>query len=238
MNFTPQPESPSSISSIESPFTIKSPQRCQRYLPPLQEGRASTEYEERRINMYPSTVHTDISSMVPRCTTTDLDLQDALDSPTEETWVLNHQKLRCLGCMWSPSDTRRTGNPELDNKSDFFFVKKYGKGHLPTNMYLVLCSECMYGGAWTSFPTNEPHFIKYGTLAWKLAPKAPSILQGQKLRPIKPAGVQDLKPEAKETSPDKRRKFSSSDRSPLSCIENKPVKTDSNQERLIIQHNP
>jgi hypothetical protein len=140
--------------------------------------------------------------------------------------------------MWSPSDTRRTGNPELDNKSDFFFVKKYGKGHLPTNMYLVLCSECMYGGAWTSFPTNEPHFIKYGTLAWKLAPKAPSILQGQKLRPIKPAGVQDLKPEAKETSPDKRRKVSSSDRSPLSCIENKPVKTDSNQERLIIQHNP
>jgi hypothetical protein len=67
--------------------------------------------------------------------------------------------------MWSPSDTRRSGNPELDNKSDFFFVKKYGKGQLPTNMYLILCSKCMHGGAWTWFPVNRPHFIKYGTLA-------------------------------------------------------------------------
>jgi hypothetical protein len=75
--------------------------------------------------MYPSMVHTNISSMVPRCTTTNLDLQDALDSPTKETWVLEHHKLQCLGCMWSPSDTRRSGNPELDNKSDFFTKKKY-----------------------------------------------------------------------------------------------------------------
>jgi hypothetical protein len=72
----------------------------------------------------------------------------------------------------------------------------------------------MHGGAWTWFPVNRPHFIKYGTLAWKVAPKAPSVLHGQKLRPIKPAGVLDLKPEAKETSPDKRRKFSTTDRSP------------------------
>jgi hypothetical protein len=232
MDSPPQPESPS---SIESPFTIKTPQRCQHYLPRLQEGRASSEYEEKRVEMYPSIIHTDISSMVPRCSTTDLDLQDALDSPTEETWVLNHHKLRCLACMWSPSDTRRSGRPELDNKSDFFFVKKYGKGQLPSNMYLVLCSECMHSGAWTSFPVSSPQFIRYGTLQWKIAPKAPSVLQGQRLRPVKPAGVE---PEPREKSTEKRRKFSTTDRSPLSRIENKPVKTDSNQERLIIQHKP
>jgi hypothetical protein len=99
-------------------------------------------------------------------------------------------------------------------------------------MYLVLCCECMHGSAWMLFPVNRPHFIRYGTLAWKLAPTA--VLHGQKLRPIKPAGVLDLKPEANETLPDKRRKLSTTDRSPLSCIENKPVTTDSNKERLTI----
>jgi hypothetical protein len=140
--------------------------------------------------------------------------------------------------MWSPSDTRRSGKPKLDNKSDFFFVKKYGKGRLPTNMDFILCSECMQCGAWTLFPASRPHLIKYGTLEWKIAPKAPSVLHGRKLRPIKPAGVLDLKPEAKKTSPDKRHKFSSTDHSPLSCIKNKPVLTNPNQERLIIQHKP
>jgi hypothetical protein len=136
--------------------------------------------------------------MIPRCTTTDLDLQDALDSPTKETWLLNRHKLRCLpiACIWSPSDTRRTGKPELDNKSDNFFVTKYGKGQLPTNMYLILCDECMCGSTWTSFPEDKPEYIQYGTLKLKLAPKAPSVLYGQKLKPIKPAGVPDLKPKA------------------------------------------
>jgi hypothetical protein len=82
--------------SVESPFIIKTPEHCQYYLPPLQEGRASHEYKRKIILMYPSTVHTNITSMVVRCTTTDLDLQDALGSPIKETWLLNHHKLRCL----------------------------------------------------------------------------------------------------------------------------------------------
>jgi hypothetical protein len=87
-----------------------------------------------------------------------------------------------------PSDTRRTGKPELDNKGDFFFVTKYGKSQLPTNMlYPILCDECMHGSTWTSFPANKPKYIQYGRLKWKLAPKVPSMLYGQKLRPIKPA---------------------------------------------------
>jgi hypothetical protein len=91
--------------------------------------------------------------------------------------------------MWLPSNARRTGSPELDNKSDFFFVTKYGRGLLPTNMmYLVLCKKCMHGSTWTSFPVNDPKYIKYGMRNWKLAPTAPSALYGQKLRPIKPAG--------------------------------------------------
>jgi hypothetical protein len=101
-------------------------------------------------------------------------------------------------------------------------------------MYLVLCSKCMHSGTWTLFPVSSPQFIRYGTLQWKIAPKAPSMLHGQRLRPIKPAGVLDFEPKPKENSTEKRRKFSTTDRSPLSRIENKPVKTDSNQERLIL----
>jgi hypothetical protein len=230
-------ESPTS--SVESPFAIKSPQRCRYYLPALQEGKASHEYEEKRVSMYPASVHTDITSMVPRCTTTDLDLQDALDSPKKETWVLNHHKLRCLACLWSPSDTRRTGSPELDNKSDFFFVTKYGKGLLPSNMYITLCEECMHTSTWTSFPVTRPDYIEYGTLKWKLAQKEPGALQGQRLRPIIANGVTplDRKPETKKTPPSKRPKLNTEDstvmRSPLSNIEN-----NLNQIGFIIQHKP
>jgi hypothetical protein len=57
------------------------------------------EPQGKRVAMYPSYVHTDITAMVPRCTTADLDLQDALDSPTKETWILNHHKLCCLAVV-------------------------------------------------------------------------------------------------------------------------------------------
>ena len=213
MNFLDEEETRTneSPSSVESPFTIKTPSRCRNYLPQLKEGKASNEHKEKRISMYPSTVHMDITSMVPRCTTMDLDLKDALDSPTEETWVMNHHKLRCLACMWSPSNKRRTGSSELDNRSDFFFVKKYGNGMLPTNTYLTLCEECVHSNNWTSFPVSEPSFIKYGTLSWKLALDAPNALHGQKLRPIKATGV-----EAKETPRNKRLKETTVERSPLS----------------------
>jgi hypothetical protein len=117
-------------------------------------------------------------------------------------------------------------------------VKKHGKGQLPSNMYLLLCSECMHSGTWTSFPVSSPQFIRYGTLQWKIAPKAPSVLHGQRLRPIKPAGVLNFEPEPRENSTEKRHKFSTTDLSLLSRIENKPVKTNSNQKRLIIQHKP
>jgi hypothetical protein len=103
---------------------------------------------------------------------------------------------------------RRTGLPELDNKSDFFFVTKYGKGLLPTNMYLVLCDECIHSSTWTSFPMSDPKYIKYGMLKWKLAQNAPHVLHGQKLRPIKPTGIPDLKLKAIKTPPNKRLKFS------------------------------
>jgi hypothetical protein len=119
----------------------------------------------------------------------------------------------------------------LDNKSDFFFVTKYGKGLLPTNMYLVLCNECMHGSTWTSCPVTDPEYIKYGMLNWKLALNAPRVLHGQKLRPIKPAGVPpDLKTKAKKTPPNKKLKFSTNTavkHSPLSNIENQPTKTGS-----------
>jgi hypothetical protein len=60
-------ESPTS--SVESTVTIKS-QICDvfLYLPALQEGKV----EKKRVAMYPSTVHRDITSMVPRCTSTDM----------------------------------------------------------------------------------------------------------------------------------------------------------------------
>jgi hypothetical protein len=118
-------------------------------------------------------------------------------------------------------------------------VKKYGKGQLPSTMYLVLCSKCMHSGSWTSFPVSSPQFIRYGTLQWKIRPKASRVLHGQRLRPIsKPARALDFEPKPRENSTEKRRKFSTTNRSPLSRIKNKPVKTDSNQERLIIQHKP
>jgi hypothetical protein len=247
-----------SPNSVQSPFTIKTPQCCGHYLSLLQEGRASHECKEKRVSMYPAKIHNGIMSMVPRCTTTDLDLQDALDSPTKEmypakihngimpmvprctttdldlqdaldsptkeTWLLNHHKLCYLACMCLPSNTRRTGKAELDNKSDFLFVTKYAKGQLPTNMYLVLCDECMHGSTWTSFPANKTEYIQHGTVKWKLAPKAPSMLDGQRIRPIKPAGVPNLKAKAMKTPPSKRLKFNTTsiaiNRSPLSNIEN------------------
>jgi hypothetical protein len=50
------------------------------------------------------------------------------------------------------------------------------------------------------------------------------MLYGQKLRPIKPAGVPDLKPRAMKTPPSKILKFSTTNitvnHSPLSNIEN------------------
>jgi hypothetical protein len=95
----------------------------------------------------------------------------------------------------------------LDNKSDFFFVTKYGKGLLLSNMYLTFCEECMHTSTWTSFPVTHPDYIEYGTLKWKLALKEPRTLHGQKPRPIIAAGVAplDKKPEAKKTPPSKRR---------------------------------
>jgi hypothetical protein len=188
----------------------------------LQEDITFKDHEDRiRVEMYPSYVHTDINAMVPRCTTADLDLQDALDSPTKETWILNHHKLRCLACLWSPSDRQRTGSPELDNKSDFFFITKYGQGLLPENMYLVLCSECMHSTTWTSFPVTKPKLIQFGTMDWKLAPTAPCVLYGQKPRPIKPAGV---KPEPKKTPPNEDPTVP---RSPLSNLTHNLNKIDS-----------
>jgi hypothetical protein len=210
-------------------IVIKTPERSSRYYIPSPK-EASNDYERNRVAMYPTDVHTDITSMVPRCTTTDLDLHDALNSPKKETWLLNHHKLRCLACMWSPSDKRRTGSTELDNKSDFFFVTKYGKGLLPTNMYLTLCKECMYASPWTSFPVSAPQYIKYGTLKWKLAQSERAAqVHGERLRIVKPAGVPDLKPKTKKTLPNKRLKYDTEDwsrpknpvaRSPLSNLEN------------------
>jgi hypothetical protein len=91
-------------------------------------------------------------------------------------------------------------------------------------MYLILCDECMHGSTRTSFPVNKPEYIQYGMLKWKLAPKVPSVLYGQKLRPIKPSGVPDLKPKAMKNPPSKRLKYSTTNitvnHSPLSNIEN------------------
>jgi hypothetical protein len=54
------------------------------------------------------------------------------------------------------------------------------------------CISSSAARTWTSFP-DKPEYIQYGTLKWKLATKAPRVLYGQKLRPIKPAGVPNLK---------------------------------------------
>jgi hypothetical protein len=71
---------------------------------------------------------------------------------------------------------------------------------------------------------NKPKYIQYGMLKWKLAPKVPSVFYRRKLRPIKPAGVPNLKPKAMKTPPSKRLKFSTTNitvnHSPLSNIEN------------------
>jgi hypothetical protein len=94
-------------------------------------------------------------------------------------------------------------------------------------MYLVLCNEYMHISTWMSFPVNDPKYKKYGMLKWKLALNAPNALHGQKLRPIKPAGVPDLKPKAMKTPPNKRLKFSTDTAvkcSPLSNIENNLTK--------------
>jgi hypothetical protein len=116
----------------------------------------------------------------------------------------------------------------LDNKSDFFFVTKYGDGLLPTNMYLTLCEECMHTNAWTSFPVTLPNYIEYRTLKWKLALKEPRPLHSLKRlrRPIIAAGVRvllDKKPEAKKTLPSTRLKLNTKEntvmRSPLSNLE-------------------
>ena len=151
----------------ESPtLAIKTPEQYRPHIPSPEE--ASIEYEKNRVAMYPTNFHTDITSMVPRCTMTDLNLRDALDSPKKEKWLLSHHKLCCLACLWSPSNKRQTGSAELANKSDFFFVTRFGKGLLPTNMYLTLCEECMYASPWTSFPDSTSEYIQYGTLKWKL----------------------------------------------------------------------
>jgi hypothetical protein len=220
------------------------PERLRHHLQDHQDqGRASVIYENNKITMYPSYVQTDITAMVPRCSTADLDLQNALDSPTKETWILNHHKLRCLACLWSPSDRHRTGSYKLENKSDFFFVTKYGQGLLPENMYLVLCSECMHGTTWTSFPATSPELIQYGTMSWKLAPTAPCVLHGQKLRPIKPAGVKGLKPKPKKTPPNKGplkhedNEDPTATRSPLSNMTASLNKIDSLiRQSITIQH--
>jgi hypothetical protein len=110
-------------------------------------------------------------------------------------------------------------------------MKYAPKGLLPTNVYLILCNECMYTGPWTSFPVSAPEYIRYGTLEWKLAQSKPRAgqTQGKRLRPIKPAGVPDLKPKSKKTPPNKRPKYATNDWlrvktpakcSPLSNIEN------------------
>jgi hypothetical protein len=72
-------------------------------------------------------------------------------------------------------------------------------------MYLILWDECMYAGPWTSFTVSAPKYIKYGMLKWKLAQSEPRAgrVRGEKLRPIKPAGVPGLKPKAKKTLPKK-----------------------------------
>jgi hypothetical protein len=108
------------------------PKRLRHHLPEhLREGRASVINENNRITitMYPSYVHTGITAMAPRCSTADLDLQNALDSPTKETWILNHHKLHCLACLWSPSDRQQTGSPKLENKST--------RKHVPRTMFQV-----------------------------------------------------------------------------------------------------
>jgi hypothetical protein len=177
----------------------------------------------------------DIRSMLPRCTSTDMDLQDALDSPKKETWILNHHKLRCLACLWSPSDTRQTRSPVFDNKSDFFFVTKYGNGLLPSNTFLTLCEECIMQAknAWTSFPIIHPDCIMYRTQQWKLTPKGPPLHSLK--RPIIVDGVRvllDKKLEAKKTPPSKRLKLNNTvKRSPLSDLE-----SNLNQIGFIIQH--
>jgi hypothetical protein len=185
----PQPEPP-----------LFTPERLRHHLPErYQEGRASETYKKNRVAMYPLYVHTNITAMVPRGSTADLDLQNALDLPTKETWLLNHNKLRCLACLWSPSDRQCTGSPELENKSDFFFVTKYGQGLLPGNMYLVLCAEGMlHSTTWTSFPATSPKLIQYGTMSWNLAP-----YMAKNSSQIKPAGVKELKLKPNKTLPNK-----------------------------------
>jgi hypothetical protein len=98
-------------------LVIKTPEHCS--IPSPEE--ASNTYERNRVTMYPTDIHSNIMSMVLPCTTTDMDLHHALDSPKKETWLLNHHKLHCLACLWSPSDKKRARSAELDNKSDFFF---------------------------------------------------------------------------------------------------------------------
>jgi hypothetical protein len=87
-------------------------------------------------------------------------------------------------------------------------------------MYLILCNECILGSTWTSFPANDPDYIKYGTLKRKLALNEPTALHGQKLRPIKSTGVHDLKLKALKTPPIKRLRFSTDTAVERSRIEN------------------